>query len=154
MAGDAGGGGVAGEAAAGFVGVEPAAHGGFEIVGIVGVVTGGEIKRLQRFVEAEVAFVEAAVALVDIGLAFVAEAEGPRDGGGERLRAVGDGKIDGILRGGEFVVIGGALIGEVGVGFQNFGISGGRGGLRHRSCFLRGGDLSVALGAFGGANEF
>ena len=154
MAGDAGGGGVAAEAAARFVGVEPAAHRGFEVVGSGGVVAGGEIERLQGFVEAEMAFVEATVALVDVGLAFVAEAESPCDGGGERLRAVGDGEVDGVWRGGEFVVIGGALLGEVGVRVQNVGIGGGRGGVCHRSCLLRRGDLRVALGALGGADEF
>ncbi len=154
MAGDAGRSRVAAEAAARFVGVEPAAHRGFEIVGSGGVVAGGEIERLQRFVEAEMAFVEAAVAFVNVGLAFVAEAEGPRDGGGERLRAVGDGEIDGAWRGGELVVKCGALLGEVGVGLQDFGVGGRRGGVRHRSCLLRGGDLRVALRAFGDADEF
>jgi len=72
MAGDARCGGVAAEAAASFVRVEPATHGGLEIVGVRGVVTSGEIERLERFVEAEVAFVEAAVAFVDVGLSFVA----------------------------------------------------------------------------------
>jgi len=100
------------------------------------------------------AFVEAAVALIDVSLAFVAEAESPRDGSGERLRAVGDREIDGVWRGGEFVVIGGALLGEVGVGLQDFGVGGGRGGVRHRSGLLRRGDLCVALGALGGADEF
>jgi len=100
------------------------------------------------------AFVEATVALVDVGLAFVAEAESPCDGGGERLRAVGDGEIDGVWRGGKFVVIGGALLGEVGVGLQDFGVGGGRGGVCHRSGLLRGGDLCVAPGAFSGADEF
>ena len=154
MAGDAGRCSVAAEAAARFVGVQPAAHRGFEIVGSGGVVAGGEIERLQRFVEAEMAFVEAAVAFVDVGLAFVAEAESPRNRGGERLRAVGDGKVDGAWRGGELVVKCGALLGEVGVGLQDFGVGGGRGGVRHRSCLLRGGDLRVALRAFGGADEF
>jgi len=124
---DAGRSRMAAEASAGFAGVEPAAHRGFEIIGITGVVAGGEIERLQRFVEAEVAFVKAAVAFVDVGLAFVAEAEGPRDVGGERLRAVADGEIDGVARGGEFVVVSGALFGEVGVRLQNFGV-GGRSG--------------------------
>jgi len=47
MAGDAGGGGVAAEAAARFVGVEPAAHRRFEVAGSGGVMAGGEIERLQ-----------------------------------------------------------------------------------------------------------
>ena len=85
MAADAGGGGVAAETALRFAGVEPAAHGGSEIVGIAGVVTGGEVERSERFVEAEMAFVEAAVALVDVGLAFVAESESPLD---RRRRAI------------------------------------------------------------------
>jgi hypothetical protein len=154
VTGDAGGGGVAAEAAASFAGVEPAAHGGFEIIGITGVVAGGEIERLQRFVEAEVAFVKAAVAFVDVGLAFVAEAKGPRDVGGERLRAVADGEVDGVARGGEFVVVSGALFGEVGVGLENFGVGGRCRGLGHGSCRLGSGDLRVALRAFGGAYEF
>ena len=87
---------MAAEAAAGFVAVEPAAHGGFEIVGIGGVVAGGEIERLERFVEAEMGFGGAAVAFVDVGLSFVAEAESPGDGGGERLSAVGDGEVGSV----------------------------------------------------------
>ena len=51
-------------------------------------------------------------------------------------------------------MIGGALLGEVGVRVQNVGIGGGRGGVRHRSGLLRRGDLRVALGALGGADEF
>ena len=154
MAGDVGCGGVAAEAAAGFVGVEPAAHGGFEVVGIGGVVAGGEVERLEGFVEAEMAFVEAAVAFVDVGLAFVAETEGPGDRRGERLGAVGDGEIHGLLRRREFVVIFGALLAEIGVRFQNFGIGRGGGGLRHRRHGLGARDLRVALRAFGAADKF
>lgn len=70
------------------------------------------------------------------------------------MRAVGDGKVDGVLRSGEFVVIGGALLGEVGVGLQDFGVGCGRGGTGHRSCGLRCSDLRVTFRAFGGADEF
>ncbi len=151
--GGGGGGGVTAETAAGFVGVEPAAHGGFEIVGIVGDVAGGEVESLERFVEAQMGFVELAVAFVEVSLAFVADAEGPVDPSGKGLGAFGDGEFYVGGRGGEFVVEGGALVGEVAVGAEDGRVGGGRRGLRHRSGALRSGDLFVALRAFGGANE-
>jgi len=153
MAADAGGGGVAAETALRFAGVEPAAHGGFEIVGIVGDVAGGEVESLERFVEAQMGFVELTVAFVEVSLAFVADAEGPVDPSGKGLGAFGDGEFYVGGRGGEFVVEGGALVGEVAVGAEDGRVGGGRRGLRHRSGALRSGDLFVALRAFGGANE-